>query len=487
MDRHEKSADSADDAPPSEAWLFAQAILGKPIPRVVSPESKARAKREELEHLAQFSTRQADELKRLDAAEAEARHDREILEWAAGISTRAEAKLRALQCKEAEEREAWRRAEQFAEQLLEGNWDPSKHPRLGGPPNAGWWAATNGGGSGAGGGTFSSKNASDPLSTPTTQSTRKPQYVDHSRYVVGDATTKDPVDGPTSTTTSTSHPTSKGVPVRFAAARSARGHHWIPRAVFGDLKSKMTDGAYKIFELGTKPTEIYDHGFDTWNGVTHDIYIEAMHQLLNAWIKARGGELKDDDAAKFLSWIATGKHGKDAFAAKYKTLFDTVFRWRKGFLQSIVVAYAAADINPKLTPAELKAVAQHIVNGAPTKPLSRAAAKAAQGVIAGGKPLLRAVAKRILPGLTFLTAAMAAGRGWAGQGHTGDGAWGAFNETMRDLMIADVVEPIAFPTVLYTVDGLTNLLIPGLNAPGKNRYIWRGGRLYDLETGRIID
>ena len=82
---------------------------------------------------------------------------------------------------------------------------------------------------------------------------------------------------------------------------------------------------------------------------------------------------------------------------------------------------------------------------------------------------------------------MAARRGWAGQGHTGDGAWGAFNEAMRDLMIADVVEPIVFPAVLHTVDGLTNLLAPGLNAPGRNRYIRRGGQRIDLETGRVID
>jgi hypothetical protein len=86
-----------------------------------------------------------------------------------------------------------------------------------------------------------------------------------------------------------------------------------------------------------------------------------------------------------------------------------------------------------------------------------------------------------------LSAAIAAKRGWAGQGHTGDGAWGALNETARDLMIADVVEPIVFPAVLNTVAGLTDLLAPGLKAPGKDRYIRRGGRLFDLETGRIID
>jgi hypothetical protein len=61
------------------------------------------------------------------------------------------------------------------------------------------------------------------------------------------------------------------------------------------------------------------------------------------------------------------------------------------------------------------------------------------------------------------------------------------NEVARDHMIADIVEPIVFPAVLDTVDGLTNLLAPGLNAPGKDRYIRRGGHLIDLQTGRIID
>ncbi|MBI3836669.1 MAG: hypothetical protein HY288_01880 [Planctomycetia bacterium] len=45
MDRYKKTAHVASDSAPSEAWLFAQAILGKPIPRIVSPEAKARAKR----------------------------------------------------------------------------------------------------------------------------------------------------------------------------------------------------------------------------------------------------------------------------------------------------------------------------------------------------------------------------------------------------------------------------------------------------------
>jgi hypothetical protein len=139
-------SDGSGPSPPSEAWLFSQAIQGKPIPRIISPEAQARAKRDELEQLAQFSSRHAEELRRLQAADAEARRDRELLEWSAQISTECESKLRTLLWEEAESREAWRRAEQFAETLLESNWDPIKHPHLGGPPNRGWWAKTGGSG-----------------------------------------------------------------------------------------------------------------------------------------------------------------------------------------------------------------------------------------------------------------------------------------------------------------------------------------------------
>jgi len=139
-----------DGSAPSEAWRFAQAILDKPIPRIVSSAARVQAEREELECLAQFSSRHADELRRLQATEAEARHNRETLEWAAAISTHAEEKLRALQRKEAEDREARRRTEAFVESLLEGRWDPSQHPRAPkGQPDGGQWVA-NGGVSSAG-------------------------------------------------------------------------------------------------------------------------------------------------------------------------------------------------------------------------------------------------------------------------------------------------------------------------------------------------
>jgi hypothetical protein len=103
MDRYTKSTDMASDSPPSEAWLFAQSILGRPIPRMMPPEAKAKAQREDLGRRARFSHRHAEELRRRQSTEANARRDRELMEWAAQISTEAKDKLRAIQQIEAQE------------------------------------------------------------------------------------------------------------------------------------------------------------------------------------------------------------------------------------------------------------------------------------------------------------------------------------------------------------------------------------------------
>jgi hypothetical protein len=247
----------------------------------------------------------------------------------------------------------------------------------------------------------------------------------------------------------------------------------------------MDADALKVFQRGTESTGVYNHAFDPWNGVKHSEYSKAMAELLEGWITKKGGKLKAAGASEFLSWIATGECNDAAFLAEHKRLFDTVFKWRAGFNKSIVIAAAAAEINPKLTAAELKAIAQQVVNGAPTKPLSKAAAKALQGVVAGGKALLNATAKKVLPGLMFLSAAMAAKRGWAGEGRYGDGAWGAGSEVLRDLVCADTVEQIVFPKVIDTVGGAVNLLVPGLNDPTKKRYLRRHGHVYDMETNQF--
>ncbi len=463
----------------SRARAFAQALLGKRIPDLNPASNHVRHAREVLEFSASISDQAFGKLRQAQASDAQAQRERELLEWLALISDRHARELRAVQLREAEER-----FEQLAESgdLQEAQWDPAKHPRRGTAPNAGWFAPTQGAGSGSPtSGDASVRGSSDghsasaaptnvPLGAASWDANQEPPAAERKKIPAAPAV----------------HSGRKPLPAQDVAAKGS-GHHWVPQSTFGPFKGRMTNDAFDIFVAGTKSTDPYRHGFDTWSGVTHRDYIGDIRKLLDAWIRSKEGKLNKDDAAEFLSWIATGTYGKSDFASKHKKLFKRIFTWRRGFLQSIVVAHAAAEINPKLTPAELKAIAQQVVNGKPTQPLSKAAAKVARQVISGGKPLLRAVAKRILPGLVFFGTVAAAKRGWAGQGHTGDGAWGAFNEVARDLVIADVVEPVVFPAVLTTIDGITNAIVPGLNAPGRNRYIRRNGRLLDLETGTFID
>jgi hypothetical protein len=141
MDGYTDRMGTAVASPPSEAWLFAQAILGRPTPRILSPQDQANAHRAELERLAQFSSRHARALRELQASEAQARRDRELLEWAAGISTEAERKLRAIQQLEAQQRRAWHAVEQFTEaDSLVTEWNETDHPRAPkGTPTGGQW------------------------------------------------------------------------------------------------------------------------------------------------------------------------------------------------------------------------------------------------------------------------------------------------------------------------------------------------------------
>jgi hypothetical protein len=170
MDRDTSETNVAGDSPPSEAWLFAQAILGKPIPAIVNPKARAMAKRRELERLAQFSPRHAMELDKLRQAEAEARRDRELLQWAAKISTRAERQLRALQQEEASQAEAWRRAEQFCEaySAIAIEWNEADHPRAPkGTHIGGQWIEKGGGSTGAPSASTAALKQLPPADAPT--------------------------------------------------------------------------------------------------------------------------------------------------------------------------------------------------------------------------------------------------------------------------------------------------------------------------------
>ncbi|MGD9722012.1 MAG: AHH domain-containing protein [Pirellulales bacterium] len=159
--------------PPDEAWVFAQTLLGRPIPSPSAVRAEARAKREQLAWLASISRRHEQQLHDELSRRSATIEDRERLEWLASFSPRHERERRRLQAAEAEVREARARYERLVEDLSvqEADWDPSKHPRLGRPPNAGWFAS-KGGASGGGGarGEYSAQagySSTEPTKTTT--------------------------------------------------------------------------------------------------------------------------------------------------------------------------------------------------------------------------------------------------------------------------------------------------------------------------------
>ena len=282
--------DGSDGSAPSEAWLFAQAILGKPIPKIVRPETKAQAEREELERLAQFSSRHADELRRLQATEAEARHNREILEWAAGISTRAEEEVRAMQRKEAEEREAWRRAESFVESLREDSWDSSQHPRAPkGQSDGGQWVAKGGG-------------AEDGSIAATGTPATKASYSGPRKVAAQQVTWHPPV-----------------------------GHHWAPHSVIfqPDIRPLLSDDAV-AYAMGSYsgPTDPA-HGNRKYGGITHPEYNKKVNEELRAFIQARKiKKMTAKDMEEFVGLInnGLGANGQahDEIAAFNKAIRDAL-------------------------------------------------------------------------------------------------------------------------------------------------------------------
>jgi len=153
------TTEDAGDSPPSEARLFAQAILGRPTPQAARPEIKARIRRAELEKLAPLSDRHAQELRNLQAAERDARRSRELLQWAAQISTEAQEKLRAIRQIEEQQRRAWHAVEQFTEaERSVAEWNETDHPRAPmGTSDGGQWVPKGGGGGGGGGGSSSGR------------------------------------------------------------------------------------------------------------------------------------------------------------------------------------------------------------------------------------------------------------------------------------------------------------------------------------------
>jgi len=175
--RNESAPQGAAASPPSAAWLFAQAVLGNPLPSPAAAEAEARAKREQYEFLAAIAPERARELRgqlcpEVDARanrellefleqiaperahelrdrlreEADPRAQREQLEWPAAISPTHESQLRSRLRTVAEPSESQARWQWPAggSSLHEAQWDSDKHPRGAFPQNRGWWSPAGG-------------------------------------------------------------------------------------------------------------------------------------------------------------------------------------------------------------------------------------------------------------------------------------------------------------------------------------------------------
>ncbi len=137
------------DAPPrSDAWIFAQQLLGKPIPSASSQEVAARVEHEHLLWLAAVSPDSIDRLRDSLREEHDPTFEQSQLEWLADVSSRHESQLRRVRVLETAAEEVRSRSQRPEEgsTFQEAQWDPGKHPRRGGAPNAGWFATTGGSG-----------------------------------------------------------------------------------------------------------------------------------------------------------------------------------------------------------------------------------------------------------------------------------------------------------------------------------------------------
>ncbi|HEY4759875.1 MAG TPA: RHS repeat-associated core domain-containing protein, partial [Thermoguttaceae bacterium] len=250
------------------------------------------------------------------------------------------------------------------------------------------------------------------------------------------------------------------------------GHHWVPQKVVDDLRYLMSKDAYDVFKAGTSGRATYNHTLDTWLGVTHLEYSKATESLIRNLAAENKNWITKSNAEKLLTWIAEEKVPAGKFGKANAKYFEVVFKWRKGFLQSLVVAERAAELNPSLTAAELKAIARAAVNKEPGG-MSRAA-MAVYGKLASGGKLgaraLGAAARKVIPGLIVYSFASAATKGYAGENvHGLSGFLGAGDEMFRELMLADLVESIAFPAIESAAGAVENIIVPGGIEAGAKR------------------
>ena len=261
------------------------------------------------------------------------------------------------------------------------------------------------------------------------------------------------------------------------------GHHDVPWSIFmGDGEnaiSGFSDGVIGIFGDALKKL-FYNHGYDTWNGVSHADLTSAVRAEL---VRAMGGVDKaagfsPDQARAFIASIVSGACPSGGDAKNWQT----IRKYMQGLARSNVVA-AAAIANGVSTDAkaQLKALAQlddlsRIRNGLKSKAAADAlavlngsdATKAMafyKNWMGKGKltaaafrkgAIAAAVGKKLL---TPLFAVLAVGH--CASAYASDGTEGAVRAVADDLISADLIEELATKAFAPVGEAFDNALDTG--------------------------
>lgn len=221
----------------------------------------------------------------------------------------------------------------------------------------------------------------------------------------------------------------------FAAASSRQGHHWIPQSVFEALDDIIGDDAVAVFKAGVTDPLVYNHGFDTWDAVTHAQYNTAVSNLLQQYQQRVGtsNRLSTKQAEDFLKWIKGQPSDIPQGVLQRFSAADLahVNAWRQGFIDSIMRANEflakAEQMNIELDKKELKYLVRTWQNGTNHNISRNAAAvyKALQADYAGLSGAARVKRFQFVKRVAILGVVWGIYEGLADvrQGYAGEGHW----------------------------------------------------------------
>ncbi|MHB0961167.1 MAG: Clp protease/crotonase-like domain-containing protein [Pirellulaceae bacterium] len=143
---------------------------------------------------------------------------------------------------------------------------------------------------------------------------------------------------------------------------NGKGHHIVPQDVFNRLRYYFDDEAYDYVRHASRDPGYYVHRLDSWRGITHPQYSNAVENLLREYkrLYSPSSPLTPERAKNFIEFL----HGERNLS-KLCTMTDdvaTVRTWLKGFYESAAHAKTLKAIDETLTADEIKGLVRQLVN-----------------------------------------------------------------------------------------------------------------------------